>query len=96
MLPVRDAKRLSAQAPGGRRSTVHDADASLTQRMSVSLGVSTTPAVTLAQVAPLEPAEAAVSDPDLEASDSEAKISDSEAEMPPPPHETATSVASTI
>ena len=34
MLPVRDAKRLSAQAPGGRRSTVHDADASLTQRMS--------------------------------------------------------------
>ena len=30
MLPVRDAKRLSAQAPGGRRSTVHDADASLT------------------------------------------------------------------
>jgi hypothetical protein len=64
MLPVRDAKRLSAQAPGGRRSTVHDADASLTQRMSVLLGVSTTPAVALAQVAPLDPAEAEVSDPD--------------------------------
>ena len=29
LLPVHDAKRLSAQAPGGRRSTVHDADASL-------------------------------------------------------------------
>jgi hypothetical protein len=90
MLPVRDAKRLSAQAPGGRRSTVHDAGASsLTQRMSVSLGVSTTPAVALAQVAPLDPAVAEVSD-----SDSEAESSDSEAEMPPPPHETATSVAS--
>ena len=74
MLPVRDAKRLSAQAPGGRRSTVHDADASLTQRMSVSLGVSTTPAVALAQVAPLDPAEAEVLDSE----------SDSEAEMPPP------------
>jgi hypothetical protein len=72
MLPVRDAKRLSAQAPGGRRSSVHDADASLAQRMSVSLGVSTTPAVALAQVAPLDPAEAAISD------------SDSEAETPPP------------
>ena len=58
MLPVRDAKRLSAQAPGGRRSTVHDADASLTKRMSVSLGVSTTPAVARAQVVPLDPAEA--------------------------------------
>jgi hypothetical protein len=90
MLPVRDAKRLSAQAPGGRRSTVHDADASLTQRMSVSLGVSTTPAVALAQVAPLDPAAADVSDSD---SDSD---SDSEAEMAPPPHETATSVASTM
>jgi hypothetical protein len=84
MLPVRDAKRLSAQAPGGRRSTVHDADASLTQRMSASLGMSTTPAVALAQVAPLDAAE--VSDSD----------SDSEAEMPPPPHETATSVASPV
>ena len=78
MLPVRDAKRLSAQAPGGRRSTVHDADASLTQRMSVSLGVSTTPAVVLAQVAPLDPAEAEVSNSE---SDSD---SDSEAEMAPP------------
>ena len=88
MLPVRDAKRLSAQAPGGRRSTVHDADASLTQRMSVSLGVSTPPpAVALAQVAPLDPAEADVSDSD---SDSEAESSDSVAEMPPPPHETDT------
>ena len=88
MLPVRDAKRLSAQAPGGRRLTVHDADASLTQRMSVSLGVSTTPAVTLARVAPLDPAEAEVSDSDSEAesSDSEAESSDSEAEMPHPPH----------
>jgi hypothetical protein len=86
MLPVRDARRLSAQAPGGRRSTVHDADASLTQRMSVSLGVSTTPAVALAQVAPLDPAEADVSDPD---SDSEAESSDSEA----PPHETDTNGA---
>ena len=90
MLPVRDAKRLSAQAPGGRRSTVHDADASLTQRMSVSLGVSTTPAVALAQVAPLDPAEAEVSDLD---SDSEAESSDSVAEMPPPPHETDTNGA---
>ena len=71
MLPVRDAKRLSAQAPGGRHSTIHDADASLTQRMSVSLGVSTTPAIALAQVAPLDPTE--VSDSDLDAeSDSEA------------------------
>ncbi len=70
MLPVRDAKRLSAQAPGGRRSTVHDADASLTQRMSVSLGVSATLAVALAQVAPLDAAEAEVSDSD---SDSEAE-----------------------
>jgi hypothetical protein len=75
MLPVRDAKRLSAQAPGGRRSTVHDADVSLAQRMSVSLGVSTTPAVALAQVAPLDPAEAEVSDSE----------SDSEAETPMPP-----------
>jgi hypothetical protein len=66
MLPLRDAKRLSAQAPGGRRSTVHDADASLTKRMSVSLGVSTTLAVALAQVAPLDPAEAEVSDSDSE------------------------------
>ena len=73
MLPVRDARRLSAQAPGGRRSTVHDADASLTQRMSVSLGVSATLAVALAQVAPLDAAEAEASDSD----------SDSEAEMPP-------------
>jgi hypothetical protein len=56
------------------------------QRMSVSLGVT---AVVLAQVAPLDPAEAAVSD-----SDSEVESSDSEAEMPP--HETATSVASTM
>ncbi len=80
MLPVRDAKRLSAQAPGGRRSTVHDADASLTQRMSVSLGVSTTPAVALGQVAPLDPAEADVSESDSE--------SDSEAEMAPP-HDTS-------
>ena len=80
MLPVRDAKRLSAQAPGGRRSTVHDADASLTQRMSVSLGVSTTP---LAQVAPLDPAEAEVSD-----SDSEAQV--------PPPHETDTNEAGAV
>ena len=71
MLPVRDAKRLNAQAPGGRRSTVHDADASLAQRMSVSLGVSTTPAVALARVAPLDPAEADASDSD---SDSEAEI----------------------
>ncbi len=91
MLPVRDATRLSAQAPGGRRSTVHDADASLTQRMSVSHGVSTTPAVALAQVTPLDPAEAEISDSD---SDSEAESSDSVAEMPPPPHETATSAAS--
>jgi hypothetical protein len=86
MLPVRDAKRLSAQAPGGRRSTVHDADASLTQRMSVSLGGSTAPAVALGQVVPLDPAEADVSDSD----------SDSEAEVPPPPplpHETQTSGA---
>ena len=83
MLPVRDAKRLSAQAPGGRRSTVHDADASLTQRMSVSLGVSTTPArVALAQVAPLDPAEAEISDSD---SDSEVQV--------PPPHETDTNGA---
>jgi hypothetical protein len=98
MLPVRDAQRLSAQAPGGRRSTIHDADASLTQRMSASLGVSTTPAVALAQIVPLDPAEAEVSDSDSEAesSDSEAESSDSEAEMPPPPHETATSVASTL
>jgi hypothetical protein len=81
MLPVRNAKRLSAHAPGGRRSTVHDADASLAQRMSVSLGVSTTPAVALAQVAPLDPAEA-------EASESSSD-SDSEAEMPPPPHGTS-------
>ncbi len=66
MLPLRDAKRLSAQAPGGRRSTVHDAGASLTQRMSVSLGVSTTPAVVLARVAPLDAAEAEVSDSDSE------------------------------
>ena len=87
MLPVRDAKRLSAQAPGGRRSTVHDADASLTQRMSVSLGVSTTPAVALAQVAPLDPAEADVSDSESEASDSEAEM------QPPPPHETDTNGA---
>ena len=79
MLPVRDAKRLSAQAPGGRRSTVHDADASLTQRLSVSLGVSTTPAVALAQVAPLDPAEAEVSDSDSGSGSG----SDSEAEMPP-------------
>ena len=90
MLPVRDAKRLSAQAPGGRRSTVHDADTSLTQRMSVSLGVSTTPAVVLAQVAPLDPAEAEISDSD---SDLQAESSDSEAEMPPPPHETDTNGA---
>ena len=81
MLPVRDAKRLSAQAPGGRRSTVHDADASLTQRMSVSLGVSTTPAVALAQVAPLDPAEADVSDSDSEP-DPEVPP------PPPPPHQT--------
>jgi hypothetical protein len=93
MLPVRDAKRLSAQAPGGRRSTVHDADTSLAQRMSVSLGVSTTPAVALAQVSPLDPAAAEVSDSDSD-SDSDSEASDSEAEMPPPPHETATSVAS--
>ena len=73
---MRDAKRLSAQAPGGRRSTVHDADASLTQRMSVSLGVSTTSAVSLGQVAPLDPAEAKISESDSE--------SDSEAEMAPP------------
>ncbi len=80
MLPVRDAKRLSAQAPGRRRSTILD-----------SLGVSVTPAVALPQIAPLDPAEAEISD-----SDWEAESSDSEAEMPPPPHETATSVASTL
>ena len=85
MLPVRDAKQLSAQAPGGRRSTVHDADASLTQRMSVSLGVSTTPVVALAQVAPLDPAEAEIS-----VSDSD---SESEVQVPPPPHETDTNEA---
>jgi hypothetical protein len=48
--------------------------------MSVSLGVSTTPAVALAQVAPLDPAEVSDSDSDAE--------SDSEAEMPPP-HDTS-------
>jgi hypothetical protein len=85
MLPVRDAKRLSAQAPGGRRSTVHDADVSLTQRMSVSLGVRTTPAVALAQVAPLDPAEAEISDSD---SDSEVQV--------PPPHETETNGAGAV
>ena len=90
MLPVRDAKRLSAQAPGGQRSTVHDADASLNQRLSVSLGVSTTPAVVLAQVAPLDPAAAEISDSD---SDLQAESSDSEAEMPPPPYETDTNGA---
>jgi hypothetical protein len=79
MLPVRDARRLSAQAPGGRRSTVHDADASPTQRMSVSLGVSATPAVSLAQVAPLDPAEADVSDSDL----------DLEAEIMAPPQDSS-------
>ncbi len=87
MLPVRDATRLSAQAPGGRRSTVHDADASLTQRMSVSLGVSTTPAVALGQVAPLDPAAADVFDSVSEASDSEAEM------QPPPLHETDTNGA---
>ena len=50
--------------------------------MSVSLGVSTTPAVALAQVAPLDPAEAEVSDSD---SDSEVQV--------PPPHETDTNGA---
>ena len=65
-----------------RRSTVHDADESLTQRMSVSLGVSTTPAVELAQVAPLDPAEAEISGSD---SDSEVQV--------PPPHETDTNRA---
>jgi hypothetical protein len=101
MLPVRDAKRLSAQAPGGRRSTVHDADASLTQRMSVSLGVSTTPAVALAQVAPLDPAAADVldsdSDSEAESSDSEAESRDSESEVQvPPPHETDTNEAGAV
>jgi hypothetical protein len=88
MLPVRDAKRLSAQAPGGRRLTVHDADASLSQRMSVSLGVSMTPAVAQAQVAPLDPAEADVSD--LLDSDSEPDL---EATPRPPPLETETNGA---
>ncbi len=83
MLPVRDAKRLSAQAPGGRRSTVHDADASLAQRMSVSLGVSTTP---LAQVVPLDPVDAEIPS---SCSDSD---SDSEVQVPPP-HETDTNGA---
>ena len=83
MLPVREANRLSAQAPGGRRLTIHDADASLTQRMSFSLGVSTTPAVALAQVAPLDPAEAEISD-----SDSEVQV--------PPPHETDTNGAGAV
>jgi hypothetical protein len=63
MLPVRDAKRLSAQAPGGRRSTI-----------LASLGVSTTPvAVALPQIAPLDPAEAAVSDSDSEAESSDGR-----------------------
>jgi hypothetical protein len=80
MLPVRDAKRLSAQAPGGRRSTVHDAGASLVRHLSVSLGVSTTPAVAPAQVAPVGPAEAEAEVPD----------SDSDSEKPQPPHEAGT------
>ncbi len=82
---MRDAKRLSAQAPGGRRFTVHDADASLTQRLSVSLGVSTMPAVALAQVAPLDPAEAEVSTrARARRGSGSGSGSDSEANMPPP------------
>ena len=81
MLPVRDAKRLSAQAPGGRRSTVHDADASLT------LSVSTTPAVAQGQVVPLDPAAA-----DGSVSDSDSK---SEVQVPPP-HETEANRAGAV
>jgi hypothetical protein len=95
MLPVRDAQRLSAQAPGGRRSTIHDADASLTQRMSFSLGVSTTPAVALPQIAPFDPAEVEESDSDSD-SDSAAESSHLEAEIPPPPHEMATNGAGAV
>jgi ATP-binding cassette subfamily B protein len=69
MLPVRDAKRLSAQAPGGRRSTVHDADASLTQRMSVSLGVSATRVAEIERLA--SATEGVVSLDDMDARDAD-------------------------
>jgi hypothetical protein len=83
MLPVRDAARLSSQAPGGRRSTIHDTG--LVQRLSLSLGVGMASAAALPQVAPLGPANS-----EFEASDSESTVSEAEEQ---PPHETDTSGA---
>ncbi len=77
MLPPRDANRLEAQAQaqGRRHSSIHDPDASLARRLTVTLGVdSAAVAVALNQVAPLQgPAAAGASD------------SDTEAETQPPP-----------
>jgi hypothetical protein len=77
MLPPRDAKRLESQAQAHgvrRRTTIHDADASLVQRLSLSLGVQAPPAAHTAvgpsQIVP-------VGEPE----DSRAESSDSEAEL---------------
>ena len=58
-IPVRDARRLSKLAPGGQRTTLHDA--SLAQRLSLSLGVHAPPAVPLHQVVPTGEADASES-----------------------------------
>ena len=67
------------------------------QRMSFSLGVSTTPSVALPQIAPFDPAEVEESDSDSDSdSDSESAAESLGAEMPPPPHEMATNGAGAV
>jgi hypothetical protein len=76
MLPPRDSKRLEAQAQaqGRRHSSIHDPDASLARRLTVTLGINlaaqSAAAVALNQVAPLQ-GPAAAEDPDSESSDSD-------------------------
>jgi hypothetical protein len=83
MLPPREGPK--SLAAGKRRSTIHDKDASLSQRLSFSLEVEA-PAATRNQVRPEGVAAA-------QSCNSESSESDSESETPlpppppPPPHE---------
>jgi hypothetical protein len=84
MLLPRDARRL-AKAQGGSYTTIHAADASLVQRLSLGVPsvVEPTPAVARSQVTPQVAAEAAGAS-DSESSDSGTE-SDSERQPPPDP-----------
>jgi hypothetical protein len=83
MLLPRDANWL-AKAQGGLRSTIHDDDAGLAQRLSVSVpsesAAESTPVVAPSQVMPVGAVEAGASDSDSSDSDT---LADPERQLPP-------------